>query len=64
MSILVTCKYCKKTNNKNELQRHCCNCFCCTGCEIYICANCGRLIEIIPIEEALKNIKKRDSNHL
>lgn len=45
----VKCINCGCEYNKEELERMCSNCFCCTGCEIYSCPKCNDDIVIRPI---------------
>jgi len=45
----VKCIHCSSSYIKDELDKFCCNCFCCTGCEIYICPNCNKEIIVRPI---------------
>ena len=64
MDNLVTCDNCKHQYDKTLLTKHCCNCFCCTGCEIYICPNCDSLIEVIPVQDfSTKEKSGRDSKN-
>ena len=42
----IQCPQCKSEFNKTDLKRNCCNCFACTGCEVYICYQCGERIEL------------------
>lgn len=45
----ITCKHCETEWDKKALNRTCNNCFCCTGCEIYLCPKCKHEIVVIPI---------------
>jgi hypothetical protein len=45
----IRCMGCMQMWAKTELQRHCSNCFGCTGCEVYVCPGCGKLIVVVPI---------------
>ena len=47
----LTCENCKKTFDKDSLQRDCGNCFACTGCEIYICPDCRHEIVVKPMKK-------------
>lgn len=47
----LQCEHCQAEFNKHDLDRSCSNCFCCTGCEIYLCPNCKKEIVVIPIGE-------------
>ena len=48
-SKIITCPHCGKQFSKDDLRRHCSNCFACTGCERYLCESCDEVIEVIPI---------------
>ncbi len=45
---LITCTYCGKSWDKNQLGRSCSNCFACTGCEAYVCPECRYEIVVSP----------------
>nr|WP_321454086.1 hypothetical protein [uncultured Carboxylicivirga sp.] len=45
----IICPHCQSQYDKDDLDRICSNCFCCTGCEIYQCPNCNKEIVVIPI---------------
>jgi hypothetical protein len=47
----VKCENCKQAFEKENLERTCVNCFVCSGCEVYICPECGESIEVIPIKK-------------
>jgi len=45
------CTSCREDFSNLDAQRTCSNCFACTGCEVYICPNCGNEVEIIPMKK-------------
>ena len=52
----ITCTKCGKLFSKIHY-KHCCNCFACTGCEIYYCPYCNERIEIVPVKKMPDTIK-------
>lgn len=60
----VTCGSCLSQFVKNELARSCGNCFCCTGCEVYICANCKSEIVVKPVGKPIRSRYHSDASSL
>jgi len=46
----ITCTHCGKRWDKQQLERSCSNCFACTGCVAYICAECRYEIVVEPVK--------------
>jgi len=59
---IYSCEACEFRFTKEDAQRSCSNCFACTGCEIYLCPNCGKEVVIKPIKPMLKG-NNPNSNH-
>jgi len=51
----IVCDKCGFRFNREETDKHCSNCFACTGCEIYYCPVCDFEIIITPIQSARKS---------
>lgn len=56
-NIKIHCANCNSDFDKEDLQRSCANCFACTNCEIYICANCRSGIVVKPMKERVRKQK-------
>lgn len=55
----ITCAHCGKTWSKELLAKSCSNCFACTGCEAYICADCRYEIVVVP-PKPMKRTNQKD----
>jgi hypothetical protein len=47
----IICGECHREWDKNKIERYCSNCFCCTGCERYICPVCDGVIVVVPVKK-------------
>jgi hypothetical protein len=47
----ITCGSCGYSFEREKENKHCSNCFACTGCEIYYCPKCNNEIVITPVRE-------------
>lgn len=45
------CPGCNFQFSNLDVIRSCCNCFACTGCEIYICPSCNNEVIIKPMKK-------------
>jgi hypothetical protein len=45
----IICDRCNHKFDRGRIYKHCCNCFACTGCEIYYCPSCDEEIIITPV---------------
>jgi hypothetical protein len=46
----IICGSCNLKFERDKEFRNCCNCFACTGCEIYYCPGCNNEIVITPVK--------------
>jgi len=46
----ITCGSCRYRFERIKENKHCSNCFACTGCEIYYCPRCDFEIVITPVK--------------
>jgi len=49
---LLLCHQCGTSLDRDFFNRLCSNCFACTGCEIYLCPECGTEILVKPKKQA------------
>lgn len=56
---IYTCNSCGFQFSNFDVDRTCSNCFACTGCEIYICPECGEEVVVKP----MKPMKREASGH-
>lgn len=47
----IICDRCNYKFERNSENKNCCNCFVCTGCEIYYCPQCDEEIIIKPVRQ-------------
>jgi hypothetical protein len=45
------CSACDFQFSNLDVDRVCSNCFACSGCEIYMCPNCGKEVTVKPIKK-------------
>ena len=55
----IICGSCNLKFERDKEFRNCCNCFACTGCEIYYCPECDNEIVITPVRSM-----KTSSDHI
>lgn len=48
------CRDCGFKFSNLDVRRICCNCFACTGCEIYVCPECEVEVVIKPMKKMNK----------
>lgn len=53
----IVCSNCGESFARDSENRHCTNCFACTGCEIYYCPYCDERIEIKPVKKLNTDLK-------
>jgi hypothetical protein len=46
----IICGSCNMKFERGKEFRNCCNCFACSGCEIYYCPGCDNEIVITPVK--------------
>ncbi|WP_146260746.1 hypothetical protein [Breznakibacter xylanolyticus] len=51
---VLECPHCHSRFSKDDLEKYCSNCFSCTGCEIYECPTCRKLIEVRPVGKPMR----------
>lgn len=61
MNEVVSCDKCGFSASRKEMERLCCNCFACTGCERFTCPKCGNEIVVKPIQ-GFRLKKKEDTS--
>lgn len=59
----IVCDKCNLKFERGGTNKHCSNCFACTGCEIYYCPSCDEEIIITPVR-SMRKATKTDEDHL
>jgi hypothetical protein len=55
---VIECRQCGFSTQRGNVERQCSNCFACTGCEIYLCPECGNEIVIRSVRKPGNNFEK------
>jgi hypothetical protein len=58
----IICDKCTYRFERGGMNKHCSNCFACTGCEIYYCPSCDEEIIITPVRTIRNAAKKEEEN--
>jgi hypothetical protein len=57
----IVCDNCGMEFERGFPNKHCSNCFVCTGCEVYYCPSCDKEIVITPVKK-IRPADKNDEN--
>ncbi|MFN8240655.1 MAG: hypothetical protein U0X39_07880 [Bacteroidales bacterium] len=55
----VICGKCRLEIERTSSNKHCSNCFACTGCEIYYCPRCNNEIIVTPVKPVSHDKKEK-----
>jgi hypothetical protein len=59
----IICKGCGYKFDRGGTNKHCSNCFACTGCEIYYCPSCDEEIVVTPVKRLRSSLKVPEENN-
>jgi hypothetical protein len=59
----IICDACSYRFERGGTNKHCSNCFDCTGCEIYYCPSCEEEIVVTPVKRIRNSLKVPEENN-
>jgi hypothetical protein len=59
----IICDTCSCKFERGGTNKHCSNCFACSGCEIYYCPSCDREIVVTPVKRIRRSLKVTEENN-
>jgi len=59
----IICDACSFRFERGGTNKHCSNCFACTGCEIYYCPSCDWEIVVTPVKRMRNTSKNQEGTN-